>query len=108
MFSQDDFKGDTLIRLKVIINYKMGKNIMTEFKDLSPLKQKEFNIELNKYIKNLPDDWESELLRDFNEIVQSEVFHNLEAENYSVAPGDSVLLLTEEQKRMKESGELQL
>jgi len=108
MFSQDDFKGDTVIRLKIIINYRLGHNIMSEFKDLSPLKQKEFNIELNKYIKNLPDEWEQVVLRDFNEIVQSEVFHNLEAENYSVAAGDSTLLLTEEQERMKVSGELQI
>ena len=108
MFSQDDFKGDTVIRLKIIINYRLGHTIMSEFKDLSPLKQKEFNIELNKYIKNLPDEWEQVVLQDFNEIVQSEVFHNLEAEKYNVAVGDTTLLLTEEQERMKISGELQI
>ena len=108
MFSQDDFKEQT-VRLKIIVNYRLGIPIMTEFKDLSPLKQKEFNKELNKYIKALPEKWAVQLYSDFNEICASELFHEMDCEKFYVPQlGGNTLLLTEEQQRLKDEGVLQL
>jgi hypothetical protein len=101
MFTQDDFKSQA-IRLKIIINYKLGLNIFSEFKDMSRLKQKEFNIKLNEYIKALPDDWEETVMNDFNEICADQIFHKFEPEKMHVPLGGSIRLLTEEQQRLAE------
>ena len=99
-FSQDDFK-EQAIRLKIIINYKLGLNIFSEFKDMSRLKQKEFNAKLNEYIKSLPTDWEKTLLDDFNDICADQIFHKFEPEKMAVPQLDAPqLLLTEEQERL--------
>jgi hypothetical protein len=100
MFTQDDFK-EQAIRLKFIINYKLGLDVFSEFKDMSHLKQKEFNIKLNEYIKALPEEWEKTLMDDFNDICGDQVFHNFKPEkmNVPVLTGNT-LLLTEEQERL--------
>ena len=100
VFTQDDFK-EQAIRLKIITNYKLGLNIFSEFKEMSKLKQKEFNAKLNEYIKSLPADWEKTLLDDFNDICADQIFHKFEPEKMYVPLGDSTLLLTEEQERLK-------
>ena len=108
MFQQSDFCGDTAFRLRVIINYKLGLKVMTEFSSLSPLKQKEFNKLLNEYIKALPDDWEPKLVNEFNEIAYDQILHDIKPEQMLVPPGDKTLLLTEEQQKLKDEGLLQL
>ena len=100
VFTQDDFK-EQAIRLKIIINYKLGLNIFSEFKDMSRLKQKEFNGKLNEYIKSLPEDWEKTLLDDFNDICADQIFHKFEPEKMGVPViTGNTLLLTEEQERL--------
>jgi hypothetical protein len=100
-FTQDDFKEEA-IRLKIIVNYKLGLNIFSEFKDMSRLKQKEFNAKLNEYIKSLPTDWKDTLMTDFNEICADQIFHNFEPEKMGVPTiTGNTLLLTEEQERLK-------
>jgi hypothetical protein len=100
VFTQDDFKAQA-IRLKIIINYKLGLNIFSEFKDLSRLKQKEFNAKLNEYIKSLPENWEKTVLDDFNDICADQIFHQFEPEKMGVpALTGNTLLLTEEQERL--------
>jgi len=108
MFQPSDFCGDTAFRLRVIINYKLGLKVMTEFSSLSPLKQKEFNKLLNEYIKALPDDWEPKLVAEFNEIAYDQILHDMKPEQMLVPPGDKTLLLTEEQQKLKDEGLLQL
>jgi hypothetical protein len=108
MFQQSDFCGDTAFRLRVIINYKLGLKVMTEFSSLSPLKQKEFNKLLNEYIKALPDDWEPKIVTEFNEIAYDQILHDMKPEQMLVPPGDKTLLLTEEQQKLKDEGLLQL
>ena len=100
MFTQDDFK-EQAVRLKIIINYKLGLDVFSEFNGMSRLKQKEFNTKLNEYIKALPDNWEETLMTDFNEICGDQVFHNFKPEkmNVPVLTGNT-LLLTEEQERL--------
>ena len=101
-FTQDDFK-EQAIRLKIIINYKLGLNIFSEFKDMSRLKQKEFNAKLNEYIKSLPPLWEETLLQDFNEICADQIFHKFEPEKMGVPQlTGNTLLLTEEQRHLAE------
>jgi hypothetical protein len=79
-----------------------AKQIFSEFKDLSRLKQKEFNAKLNEYIKSLPADWEKTLLDDFNDICADQIFHNFEPEKMGVPIlTGNTLLLTEEQERLK-------
>lgn len=108
MFQQSDFCGETAFRLRVIINYKLGLKVLTEFSSLSPLKQKEFNKLLNEYIKALPDDWEPKLVTEFNEIAYDQILHDMKPEQMLVPPGDKILLLTEEQQKLKDEGLLQL
>ena len=99
-FTQDDFK-EQAIRLKIIINYKLGLSIFSEFKDMSRLKQKEFNAKLNEYIKALPPVWEETILKDFNEICADQIFHQFEPEKMGVPVlTGNTLILTEEQKRL--------
>jgi len=99
-FTQDDFTTHS-VRLKIITNYKLGFNIFSEFKDFSKLKQKEFNLKLNEYIKSLPADWEKTLLDDFNDICADQIFHKFEPEKMWVpALTGNMLLLTEEQERL--------
>lgn len=101
VFTQDDFTAQA-IRLKIIINYKLGLNIFSEFKDMSRLKQKEFNTKLNEYIKSLPDDWEKTLVNDFDEICADQIFHQFHPEKMGVPTvTGNTLLLTEEQERLK-------
>jgi hypothetical protein len=108
MFTQEDFKEQT-VRLKIIINYRLGIPIFTEWKDLSPLKQKEFNKELNVYIKSLPEKWAVQLYTDFNEICADKIFHDMDCEKFYVpALGGNTLLLTEEQEKLKAEGVLKL
>jgi hypothetical protein len=100
VFTQDDFTTHS-VRLKIIINYKLGLNIFSEFKELSKLKKKEFNLKLNEYIKSLPADWEKTLLDDFNDICADQIFHNFEPEKMGVPVlTGNTLLLTEEQQRL--------
>lgn len=99
-FTQDDFK-EQAIRLKIIINYKLGLPIFSEFKDMSRLKQKEFNAKLNEYIKALPPLWEEIILNDFNEICADQLFHKFEPEKMGVPQlSGNTLFLTEEQRHL--------
>jgi len=105
VFTQDNFK-EQAIRLKIIINYKLGLPIFSEFKDMSRLKQKEFNTKLNEYIKELPPLWEDIILTDFNEICADQIFHNFEPEKMSVPQlTGNTLFLTEEQERLSKEEE---
>lgn len=108
MFGPEDFTGDTAFRLRVIINYKLGLKVLTEFSTLSPLKQKEFNKLLNQYIKALPDEWEQFVLNEANDIIYDQVLHDMKPEEFNVPLGDKTLLLTEEQQKLKDEGLLQL
>jgi len=65
----DDFKGDTVERLRLITCSKMGINLMSRFSTLNPNKKAKFNYIMNLYINTLTVDWEKEILDTFNDIV---------------------------------------
>ena len=75
MFSKEDFNQDNATRLSVIIMTEMKLPPLTPFKDLPPSQKVKFNRLLNKYIQDLPDDWEPVLLADFNRIVSEDILN---------------------------------
>jgi hypothetical protein len=70
-FNQQDF-SDKEVNLKLlsIINDKLRINVLTPFSKLSKREQSYFNDELNKYIKELPENNYLEVItKDFNKIL---------------------------------------
>lgn len=106
-FTKEDFlKPEVGQKLSVIVMSKMNKNVLTQFSKLTAKDKKAFNNYLNEYIKSLgEEDWEEQLLKDFNEICTLELFDTenyFKAENVPVQVGDSELILTDEQKQFQE------
>jgi len=72
----DLLDADNSSRLRVIVFYKMGKDLMGSFKDLLTSEKRVFNGFLNEYIAALPEiDWFLELKRDFDELVLKKILH---------------------------------
>lgn len=83
MFTMEDFKKrENIEKLQVIILAKLGKNPLSCFRNLTTGEQKRFNKEMNIYLSFLPDEWEEQLQKDFNETCNDDIFNNkFKAEN---------------------------
>jgi hypothetical protein len=85
-------------RLMVIVNHKCGYDLTTNFHKMGENKQKYFNSELNKYIKDCKS--VEEIVNEFNEIVNGKILNeDFCAENIVIRDTNPTpeLLLTEEQ-----------
>ena len=76
-FSTTDLlDADTASRLRVIVFYQMGKDLMSSFKGLLTSEKRVFNGLLNEYIQSLPDDeWPVEIKREFDELVLKKILN---------------------------------
>jgi len=111
MFSKDDFQGDNLIRLSVIIMCCIGQPPLTSFHDLHSGEKKQFNKALNEFISNLGESWENKLLTEFNEVCQDYLFNDeFNPSHVTVKTVDMTrkLLLNDEQKVFLEEQEKNL
>ena len=100
-FQQSNFSGDTVTRLGVIIQSKMGNSPLTQFRDMGESQQKKFNRLLNEYVKMLGEDWEKEIMDQFNLICQEDIFtESFDPSKLDILMngGNKELLLTDEQK----------
>ena len=109
MFGKEDFTPENAQRLSVIISSRMGNPPLTSFRELIPTQKKKFNRLLNEYIQALPEDWMPKLLNDFDQIVNEDILHEeFDPSKMNVVDGYRELLLTEQQRKDYESGELKL
>ena len=76
LFQQSDLTGNIQVYLSIIINYKLDKPIMTSYNKLLNCEKREFNLALNKYIKELDENWESLITHDFHEICTKMIFES--------------------------------
>ena len=100
-FQATDFQGETVTRLGVIIQSKMGNSPLTQFRDMSESQKKKFNRLLNEYVKMLGNDWEKEIMDQFNLICQEDIFtESFDPSKLDILMngGNKELLLTDEQK----------
>jgi hypothetical protein len=100
-FQQSDFQGDTVTRLGVIIQTKMGNPPLTLFRDMGESQKKKFNRLLNEYVNMLGEDWEKIIQDQFNLICQEDIFvESFDPSKLDIllTGGNKELLLTEEQK----------
>jgi hypothetical protein len=69
-FSICDFQNPIILtQLRTIMNDKLNYPITQKFSDLTPREQKKYNIEMNKYIFELPDElFLEQIEKDFNEV----------------------------------------
>ena len=59
----------------VLIMKRMGRPLLTQFKDLPPSQKTKFNRIMNEYIQSLGEDWEKVLLDEFNLIVNEDILN---------------------------------
>ena len=74
MFSKDDFSGDNIEKLRLIIMDQLGFDLFTSFHSLSAKNKEKFNIAMNRYINDLGEEWEYILNSDFNYICSEKIF----------------------------------
>jgi hypothetical protein len=84
MFTKEDFTGDTVTRLQVIINNRIGVPPLSAFSELPEGKKKKYNRLLNEYVNALPENWESVILADFNQIADEDIFPNINPAEHSI------------------------
>jgi hypothetical protein len=102
-FTQEDFHTHAQ-RLNVIINDALGWSPLTNFRELSQAKKRQFNLKMNQYIKDLPD--EKKLIDDFNLVCQLKVFDDMKPEEHYVkelSTERKVLMTPEQEEWHKES-----
>ena len=77
-FSHSDLLDvDTASRLRVIVFYKMKRDMMGSFHELLSSEKRQFNTLLNEYITSLPEEeWAIELKREFDEIVLKKILNS--------------------------------
>jgi hypothetical protein len=75
MFEPKDFQGETATRLQVIVMILIGKHPLTDFHGLMQHEKRKFNGHLNKYIQNLPEEWEDKVKEDFHVACNHEIFN---------------------------------
>jgi hypothetical protein len=75
MFQKTDFCGDNVTRLQVIVMNLMGKNVLTNFKELMQHEKRKFNFCLNAYINALPEEWQDKILEDFNAVCNDYIYN---------------------------------
>jgi hypothetical protein len=102
-FTQEDFHTHAQ-RLNVIINDALGWSPLTNFRELPQAKKRHFNVKLNEYIKNLPD--EKKLIDDFNMVCHLKVFDDIKPEDHYIKELklEPTLLMTPEQEEWDKAG----
>jgi len=102
-FTQEDFQKYSQ-QLQIIIMSKKGLDPMLNFKYLEPKQKRLFNEELNRYIQQLPTDFDTYILNDFNLVCNEEIFPfiNTKYKNMFVRPSSNEEL----EKEQKEYCEL--
>jgi len=105
VFTKDDFHTHAA-RLNVIINEKMGLSPYSNFRELSKVKKTKFNLMLNEYIKELPEEFEKRIVDDFNRVCQEKVFDELKPEEHFIKQmsTEPTLLMTPEQEEWDKAG----
>ena len=91
-------------RLMLIVNNKCGYELTTNFHKMGENKQKYFNTQLNKYIKECKS--VEDIVNEFNEIVNGRILNeDFQPENIVVRDTNPnpELLLTDEQKEHLEN-----
>ena len=70
-FSMKDFENDEVrLKLLTIINDKLRFNVLKKFSQLSKREQVYFNDEMNKYLRELPEEnYLEKITQDFNKIM---------------------------------------
>jgi len=74
-FSKEDFTQENATRIMVLIMKRMGRPLLTQFKDLPPSQKTKFNRIMNEYIQSLGEDWEKVLLDEFNLLVNEDILN---------------------------------
>ena len=74
MFSKEDFSGDNIEKLRLIIMNQLGFDLFTSFHSLSANNKEKFNIALNRYINELGEEWEYIMNNDFQFICSEKIF----------------------------------
>ena len=74
MFSKEDFSGDNIEKLRLIIMNQLGFDLFTSFHSLSAKNKEKFNIALNSYINELGEEWEYIMNNDFQFICSEKIF----------------------------------
>ena len=74
-FSNEDFTQENATRIMVIIMKRMGRPLLSQFKELPPSQKTKFNRLMNEYIQSLGEDWEKLLNEEFNLIVNEDLLN---------------------------------
>ena len=76
MFDKRDFENPNVMeKLRLIIMDQLELPLMQNFHLLDELKRVEFNGALNRYIHELPEEWEVILDANFGSICKNKLFH---------------------------------
>lgn len=103
-FTRSDFT-EHATRLTVIIMEKMNRNPLDHFHDLEEGQKNKFNRLLNTYISQLPEDFSTTILSDFNRVCTEDVFTRRFNPSLCTLPSQSRILVTDEQREKIASGE---
>ena len=106
MFNQEDFNEHHL-KLLIIIMSLMPVPLLTSYKALNQRQQKNFNEELNRYIRALPEEkeeWLEVLNEDFNKLTNQLIFNDSfdPAKVYVPDVNVNIQLLSKEAKETEE------
>jgi hypothetical protein len=75
MFSKEDFEDpDTVEKLRLIVMSDLKFPLMQNFHALDWKSKERFNYALNKYIVELPEDWENIVDADFSSVCKNKLF----------------------------------
>ena len=76
MFDKSDFENPEVVeKLRLIIMEQLELPLMQNFHLLGELKKAEFNMALNKYIYELPEEWEEIVDADFGSTCKNKLFN---------------------------------
>jgi hypothetical protein len=74
-FSKEDFTQENATRIMVLIMKRMGRQLLSQFKDLPHSQKVKFNRIMNEYIQSLGEDWEKVMLDEFNLLVNEDILN---------------------------------
>jgi hypothetical protein len=93
MFSKEDFSNpDVAEQIRLVLMDKLGYPLMTSFLHLTEEKKREFNVAMNEYIQEFPDDWQPVLNEDFSNICRQKIFTpDFQEETFAAREEEAVL-----------------
>jgi len=74
-FSKEDFTQENATRLMVLVMKRMGRPLLSQFRDLPHSQKVKFNRVMNEYIQSLGEDWEKVMLDEFNRLVNEDILN---------------------------------